>query len=755
VDSRDFDLEVLTILVWGVIIMKQLNRRRRTAVWVMALTGASALAISPSFAQAAGDSQAAAPAPAGDQSASEGLGDIVVTAQRRNENIQKVPITVQTFTASQLVKNGITNTIDLAMVTPGLVYGRGVGLGSPFLRGIGTPANGPGTENSVAIYVDGVYYATKSSAITDLEGSDVARVEVLSGPQGTLFGRNASGGLIQVVTTDPSIDPALTVKAGYGNYDTVKASVYGNAPLTEALAVNLAAFYSNQGDGWGTNFRTGNPVNRSDNFSIRSKIKWTPSASTAITLAGDYAYLNTSNGVALQPVYGLKPAIGPVYPGDTYGVDADHEPNFRSRNGGISLKVDQDLSFAKLLSITAWRDGGDDFLLDNHYTPIPFLTTTARDRERQLSQELQLSGGSPSTLQWTTGVYLFDYDGNRTFLNGGAFNPSVRRAGVYGRARVSSEAIYGQVTKALLPGTRLTLGGRYTWETRKLNGHSVSESLTGVVTNGTETAQKKNFAQPSWRVSLEHDFAQDIMGYVSYNRGFKSGQYNITSLAAPAVKPEIVDSYEAGLKTTFLDHKVRFNVSGFYSNFRDIQLTSFATAGAIALLNAARAKIYGVDAQTEVAITPQLRLTGAAEWLHARYTSFPGAPFAVPNLVAGGNGTMKKDGAGNTLIRAPNFSANAGVSYSVPVKDGSIDLNVNYAFTSKVFQEVDNYLSVPALSLVNAQLAWTHGKYKVSLWGRNLTNKFYYTNINANNLASQGSPAAPRTYGITLEAKLW
>ncbi|WP_162274410.1 TonB-dependent receptor [Tardibacter chloracetimidivorans] len=697
-----------------------------------------------------GDTQLSAD---GDASSAVGGGveDIVVTAQRRNENLQKVPIAVQAFSETELEAAGITSTVDLARITPGLTYGRGVGLGSPFLRGVGTSANGPGTENSVAVYVDGVYYATKASAVTDLES--VERIEVLKGPQGTLFGRNASGGLIQIITADPSDDPELALKAGYANYDTVTLSGYGNLPLTDTLAANLSASYWNQGEGWGENIATGNDVNLTDKFNTRGKIKWEPSSSTRVTLVGDYAYLDTSVGLALQPLPGLKPALAGFFTGGKYDVDLDTDVGITSRSGGVSLKVEHEFSFADFLSISAWRGTHYTFVLDNDYTAVPRQTSIADAREDQYSQEFQFSGGTPSTLQWTAGVYLFSYDGNQTFTNRGIGFPTLQYSGLHGRQRAASQAVYAQVTKELFPRTRLTVGGRYTWEKRKLDGYFLSASLAGVVTTTPVPDQKTSFKKPTWRVALEHDFADDVLGYLSYNRGFKSGVYNILSLTGAPVRPEIVDAYEAGLKTTFLDRKVRLNVAAFRYGFQDIQLGSFALAGSISLRNAARAEIYGIDVDFEVAPTSRLRLSGSAEWLHARFTSFPGAPAAVP-LPTGGNSTANIDASGNHMIRAPSFTANAAVNYTVPVGDGEIDFNLNYTYSSKSYQEFDEYLFVPELSLVNAQIAWQiNDMYKISIWGRNLTNKFYYYNMSAVNLASTGSAADPRTYGVNFEVR--
>jgi iron complex outermembrane receptor protein len=726
-----------------------LAKKYRT-VLTLSLFASSALVAMPAFAQSSADGKSS---PAQQQPEVASVGEVIVTAQRRSEDLQKVPLTVQSFKADQLAAAGVTDTVGLMSLTPGLAYGRGVALGSPFLRGVGTGANGPGVENTVAVYVDGVYYASKSSAITDLE--NIERVEVLKGPQGTLFGRNASGGLIQIITTDPTPRPELNLKAGYGNFNTVTLSGYGNAPIADNLAANLSASYSNQGDGWGKNLTTGNDVNKTEKYNARGKLKWDPSGSTSVVLEGDYAYYDSSVGIAIRPFYGIKPRQAGFFTGGPYDVSSTIDPSFVSRVGGVSLKIQHDLGFATFVSTTAWRGDKYSFLVDGDATPTPNIASQIFTREDQYSQEFQLSGGRPSTLQGTAGLYLFSYSGNQFVYNRGTFSPANQYTGSYGRQRAMSPAVYAQATKELIPDTRLTVGVRYTSETRKINGYTFTDSLAGLVTTKPVVTGEKTFEKPTWRIALEHDFAPDILGYVSYNRGFKSGVFNTGSPASPAVQPEVVDAYEVGLKTTLFDRMVRLNTAGFYYNFQDIQLTSFVGASNTQILrNAARAKIYGDDVDFEFVPTTRLHFSGSAEWLHATYTQFPGAPKAIPDLINGGNTVVSADASGHELIRAPRFSANLMATYSIPVKDGSVDFNLSYNYTSRIYQEVDNYLFIPAMSLVNGQISWSiNTTYKLSAWGRNLTNKFYFANASALAAATSGAAAEPRTYGVTLQAK--
>lgn len=678
------------------------------------------------------------------------LDTVTVTAQRRSEDLQKVPITVQSFDAERLKTSGVTSTVDLGRLTPGLVFGRGVGLGSPFMRGVGTSSNGPGVENSIAVYVDGVYQASKLSAISDI--TDVERVEVLKGPQGTLFGRNASGGLIHIMTKDPTHEPEGRIKVGYANYDTRTTSGYGSIGLSENVAANLSFSTSDQGKGWGENQVTGKDVNSTDKGNVRSKLLWDINDSTSLLLSADYAKFDTSVGLSIRPFNGLKPRWGSVYSGGDYDVNSDVQPSLKSKAGGVSAKLEHYFDSAVLTSTTSWRDSQYEFVTDGDVTPTPFLKTDITVNEKQFAQELQLSAGDAASLQWTTGVYYFNYSGDQLAVRSGLNFPTLQSSVTHGWQDAESFAVYGQATQPLSDRDRLTLGARYTWEWRELSGYNQSNFANGQATRSRAPGQEETFKEPSWRIAFEHDFSKDVLGYVSYNRGFKSGTFNVVSLTAAAVSPEVVDAYEAGLKTVWADNQVRLNASMFYYDFQNIQLSSFTPSGQT-LRNAAAADIYGVDVDLEVAPTSQLRLTFSGEWLHARYSSFPDAPGARPQAI-GGNAVSASDASGNDMVRAPRVSANAGVHYSIPVSSGVVDLSANYSFTAKVYHEADNYLYQPALSLVGADVSWSpDSKFKVSLWGQNLTNRTYYSLISANPSASLASVAEPRTFGVSVEQK--
>ena len=720
-----------------------------TRSFAFVLLSSTALAItSPGLAQSGDDSSAPAASTMVAPDTDEGLGDIVVTAQRRAQALQSVPISVQAFTGEKLDASGIMNTADLALITPGLVVARGVGLSSPFLRGIGSSSNGPGVESPVATYVDGVYYGSKADAMSSL--ANVERVEVLKGPQGTLFGRNATGGLIQIITRDPSSTPGMNARVGYANYETVMASGYVTGGLAENVAADLAVDYLDQGKGWGYNTTTGNDVNLTNSFLARAKLLIRPSDDTKIVVAGDYSERDSDVGASVRFLDGVIPAGGQPYTGPRYGVQNNVDQFFRSKARGASATLTHDFRDITFTSITAYRRTNYTLALDSDASPAPTLRFDSSVRERQFSQELQLSGGSPSSLEWTAGLFYFDGNGHQTISFAGIFYRDLAAT-----QTTRSYAAYAQLTYPVMENTRLTLGARYNAEKRTLSGQQFNLTANGTVlsTVTVPPGTDAKFNKLTWRVALEHDLADDVLGYASYNRGFRSGGFNPSGLTTPPFRPEVLDAFELGLKSSLLDRRLRLNLAAFYYDFKDIQLSQFAL-GVQTVRNAAQAELYGVDLDMEALLTSQLRLTGSFEYLKSKYKSFPGAAIAAP-LPGGGNVITIGDASGNDLIRAPRFTVSAALDYSLPLNaDTSADFNVTYSYNDGYFGEPDNLLFQPSFSLVNARATLNFGdRHKISIWGRNLTDKYYTTILNAATVGSVGSPGEPRTYGLTFETR--
>jgi iron complex outermembrane recepter protein len=709
------------------------------------------------------------------QTTSEGgLEEIVVTAQRRSENLQNVPIAITAISAAQLEASGINTSQDLSLVTPGLVTPQAAGYIQPHIRGVGTTSNGPGIEMPVATYIDGVYLASAPASLMTLIGID--RIEVLKGPQGTLFGRNATGGLIQVVTKDPQHDASLSSDVTYGNYQDAAFDLYATAGLTSKLAADIAVRYESQGEAWGRNLYNGQPVGRLNNdVASRTKFLFDASDTTQIRLALDYEQRTTSRDtqhtVPGYPVTFSTPFFGgPFNYGTAFDINNNVQPQNNLKAGGAALKINHDFGPVLLQSITAWRQSFFFFPLDTDQTPVDILSIDATADTQQFSQEVQLSSAHNEVLKWVTGVYYYHARDQWDPLIIG-FGPSVISP-VPGlpvaiiendSQETNSIAGYAQATWEFLPGTNATAGLRYTNEDKKLAGteeFSVAASpgpLTPIPPPGAGIPAESSFNNLSYRVALDHQFGQNILGYVSYNTGFKSGGYNLTLATNPVYQPETIRSAEIGLKSELFDKHLRLNVAGFHYDYTNIQVGRF-TAGTEAIYNGAAAKIYGLDLDADYVLSPELTLSGGLSYLHDRFSSFPNADFFVPGggcvPVAPGV-PCAGNAAGNELAYSPTFTYNVTGNYRHPFSAGTLSVNVTYYHSSRFYAAPDDYLYQGDFGILNSSIMWADpgNRYSIKAWGKNLGNNVYATSLIEANQGSLRALGSPRTYGVTFGVK--
>lgn len=716
----------------------------------------------PTTNEASSAPDEAATAPTSDAAGAGGIEDIVVTAQRRSERLQDVPVSVAAINSARLADTGVTNVQNLGQVVPSLSVSNAVGFTITFLRGVGSTAIGPGIENPISIYLDGVYFASTSSSL--FEFSNIERVEVLKGPQGTLFGRNATGGLIQVFTRDPGQDVRMTANAGYGNYDTVKGDLYASGGIFENLVADFSLQFGTQGKGWGRNLANGDDVYRNDhNVNVRSKWVFTPSDSTKFTLIGDYAdQENSFNGVRAPVGTVTLPVLGvPPQGGDEYDQNGNITPRFTNKNYGVSLKFEQDFGFASLMNLAAYRKSRSTFDFDVDFTPVPHLDAHLREQEEQFSEEIQLSSQAGGPLTWQAGGFYFRARGK--------YDPAgVRSADVptnlfgpfeyvfpYGNQLTESVAGFGQATYEFLPDTNLTLGARYTWEKRTLSGYS-----TGILFGGSDpilldTTPKKSasFDQPTFRVALDHRFSPEVLVYVSFNTGFKSGGFNTQFVTDPPFRPEKIKAYEAGVKTDLFDRNLRLNLGAFYYDYKDIQVQKVGLAST-GIINGASARIYGAEAEFEAALTDAFNVNGSVAYTNAKFEEFRDAPTSAP---AGGVPVLPGDASGNDIPKSPRFQATVNGSYRIDLADGAaLHLNTSYTYNSGYALEADNIMRQNAFDRVNASIRWVSAddRYSVRVWGNNLTDERV---INYGSTLSDGthnvSYEAPRSYGVTFGVK--
>jgi len=719
-----------------------------------------------------------------------GLTDIVVTARRREENLQDIPVSVTALSSETLSQSGANSTLDLPQLVPSVQMTKNGYASTFYFRGVGNSSGGTGEEGANSFYIDGVYLSDLGQANVDF--SNVQRVEVLKGPQGTLFGRNSSGGLVNVITKEPGDTFELNGFAGYGNYNTVKGQLYVAGPVSDKLSVDLALTGKKQSDGFGKNIATGADNMLGWNWGARSKMVFRPSDTVKFVLAGDYYHSLWDDGFTIVPGAVGRATDGAgvsqtwTYAGD-YNRNSTLPATIDMEVWGVSLTGEIDLGPVKLTNIAAYRRLKQFAYVESDYGPVVAQELFIPSFNRTFQEELRLSSNTSGPLDWQVGVFYYrgragvekqELRGTSVGGVNGGFN-------LWAAMKTESIAGFGEANYKITPTTQITAGLRYTSEKRWLNGDNYR------VTAGVQAAaplvsvaNQIDFDKLTYRVAIKQDLTEGVNIYGSYSRGFKSGIYAVQSITAPAVKPQTIDAFEIGLKSQFLDNKVRFNIAGYHYDVKDYQVRAapFGAASPI-LLNATKVKVDGVEAELEIAPTRDLRIAANVNWLNSRFGDFPGAPFLYARTVGdgtgngtvcaastttrptvtrtgsqalyGGNVTCLGNAGGLKTPQSPSFSAALGVNYTAHLSDTSnIVLNAQYSYNGGFWFDVDNRLKQKAYSLLNLSATYNiNEQWGIEVWGNNVTDTKYYQNKLGATFADHGELAAPATYGFNIRFK--
>jgi len=729
-----------------------------------ALAAAIALLPIAAHAQAAAAPQSATPdvasTPPAATATDSGLQEIVVTAQRRTESAQKVPVAVQSFDSGKLAAIGAISTQDLPSLVPGLTLQiGGGGSESIFIRGIG---NG----GTVLKYVDGILDV--AGGVSSSFGSNLSSVEVDKGPQSTLFGRNATGGVVQFHTKDPSQISSLEATVGYGNYNTVSASAYGTTAITPNLSTDLALSYENQGSGWGHNLDTGNELYRNNRFSVRSKTLWTPDDTTRVILSIDHRYVRTDVGNAIGPakdtpgLYNEVTGVQFQVPGK-YNADTNVDPYSTSEINIIGLTIEKTLPFAKLSSITSYQKTNLHLLLDYDGSPLDFAAVNRSDQNTAVTQELQLSNLPGSHIKWVIGGFFlsenswmrpFNFNGEIVTLFGA---PAGSTYGVDANTKLQSYAIYAQSTVPLTETTKVTLGARYTIDHNSLYGFDQINSETIA---GTPGGASVTFRKPTFKADIEQQITPSSFGYASFSRGYNSGGFNNLNVGgyAPAsissVRPETIDAYEVGLKNNFFGNKLRVNLAAFLYNYQNLQQQIYQS-GSLYTVNAAAARIKGIDFDIEARPIRDLVIAAGLGYLDAKYTSYPNAPF-YSFAPSGALVSTAGDAAGKELVSAPKLGLNGSIRHTLHAGESTLQSVVSATYSAKWYADASNNIAEPAHTLVNftETLSLPDGKTSIAGFVKNIGNVYYDAGINLlSPVGAFSEPGAPRTYGVSVTRK--
>ena len=763
-------------------ILGEISRRAMSTALAVGVAGTFALIPSQAMAQAQAAPQAAAE--------ESGLEEIVVTAQRRQENLQVVPISVSAISANTLAKSGITGTIQISQIVPAVQITRSGPQTIFFIRGVGNTAANIGEEGANAIYVDGVYLGDLTSVNTDF--NNIERIEVLKGPQGTLFGRNSSGGLINIITREPGDQVVVKANVGYGNYKTKRGQLYVAAPLTDKLAFDVAVTGRDQDKGWGKNLFTGQDYSLGWMYGARVKTVWRPGDATKVVTSVDYkrSFDTFTSGFqikkgAVNRVSAAFPAFG--YQGD-YNVNGPQAGSGKVKAWGAALTVEHEFDWATLTSITGMRYVRVQSRLDADYTPVEGTFADVQGATRTYQQELRLASNGGGKLNWQLGGFYYDATSKLLgqTVTGLAVGGIGRGLRIISTGKTKSYAAFGEVTYAVTPSTHVTAGVRYTSEKRsyvgaefpvnQIPGSALENAFTLPKPNGSKTILGKTFHKVTYRVALRQDLTDDINVYGSFNRGFKSGIFALnatpTIALAPIIKPQTIDAFEVGLKSELFDRMLRFNIAGFHYTIKDYQIrtSSPILPSTSLLLNAGKVKVDGAEVEMQLAPTRELRINANATYLKARFGSFPINSFFVPKTVTntapganpckrdsgalfGGNTSCVGPATGNRTPLSPRFAASVGFTYTMDVGEhGQLIANGLLSYTGKVYYEADNRLFQPGFSVLNGALEYKPSPtWGVELFVNNITDKQYLVTAAGNGGGDHAELAAPRTYGVNVK----
>lgn len=726
---------------------------------IAAAAGASR---SPALAQDAGitsvpDETKSTLDPATAPVAEQGQGDIIVTAQRRAENVQRVPLSITALNSEQLATQGIRSVADLGGKVPSLTVQKFNGIVQPFLRGIGSSTSTAGVESSVAVYVDGVYFSRLPSSFFDL--ASVQRVEVLKGPQGTLFGRNSTGGVINVITRKPSHDTEVSGTLGYGRFDAVDGNLYATTGLGDSAAISLS-IVGKTSDGFGKNTANGHRYGYEDSVLTNAKLLWEPSSNTEITIAGFYSWSKNSGNKAAFPGtssttlthYYVDRSDNGVYTSDQIGFynsisDPDQQDIFHTYGGSVHL--DQDIGFAKIVSISGYSHVSQDSQY-TEYLPVKEFLVPAYARVDLYTQELQLVSQSGSPLNWILGLYYLD---NKTkYTKDTVFDIPL----FYGNTplsapaqqKVETYAAFAQAGYHLSPSLNLTVGFRYTWDKTSAEG-----TVGGIQVFAPDTTKVD---KASYKVALDYQIGRDLMVYGLFAHGFKSGAYNILTYSSTPTAPEQLDDYEIGFKSQFLDNRIRLNAAAFYYDIKNPQVQLIQN-GTTFLSNAGAARVKGAEADLSIKATQGLTFRTSIAYMDAKYTDYKNAPAGRPDFVVGGSIQLPNiDASGNRLPFAAKWSFNIGSDFSLDTPAGKVTLTADWFHNSGYTFEPDQFLRQGAYDLVNAQVRIQASEnVALRIWGRNLANERIVAGA-ASQYGYAGypwSPAPPLTFGGAVDFK--
>lgn len=685
---------------------------------------------------------------AGSQGSTPVLEEIVVTAMKRTQSIQDVAATISLVSSDELDSARITSSRDLGVVVSGLSMTEQGGFAQPKIRGIGTSIVGAGADSNIAFYIDGVYLPSQSAALFDL--NDISSIEVLKGPQGALYGRNATGGAIVITTNEPSFEAQGKLGATYARFNEQRYNAYLTGPLTEKLAASIAVV-NRTNDGYTDNVTLKEDSSEVDLSSVRGKLLYNATDDLKITLSGHYTDQEDNSALSYAPLNKGVNALwfsnaAKVSNEDPSKIGLNFRPYSDVQGWGGNIRIDYSTDWGDITSISSYSDLKQPFGTDVDATELTVLTVVSDFDQETFIQELYLVGDNDDALSWIAGLTYYSDESSTlgTVTQQGSARPKL-----VGDAETTAAAIYGELSYQLTDKATLTVGGRYSDEEKKAFG-TAGIGNPGIVDGKTSW----NAFTPS--ISLAYDLTDESSIYASYSEGFKSGLYNLVGLDPTPIEPEEIEALEVGYKLS--TDALRFSASVFYYDYQDIQVNAIdqnvGGGGLSRVLNAASAEVYGLDLDLTAQLSEALMVKAGLTYNNAEYDKFPDAQVYIPIPNVGALSTIA-DVSGNKLERVPEYTAFATINYTQPAFSGDLDMSLTASYNDGYFWDAANSprTKQDSFTIVNGDISWMPAsqRYKLSVFGTNLTDDDYYQFVRTSAFGDSASYNKPRSIGAGIE----
>lgn len=731
------------------------------------LVGACLLAISsqPAFAQ----EQVA-------ESNDTAVEDIVVTAQRRSERVQDIPVAISAFGGEAMERAGIASLENIAPRVPSFYFGSfGAARPQLYIRGIGTRSFDPGSESSVGVFADDVYLGRSSGSFGAMK--DIDRVEVLRGPQGTLYGRNTIGGAINVISKAPSDELTGNFEAGASNFKGFNLFAAVGGPIAGDKVMFRAAAWREEREGYVTNLRTGNKFQGIENTGARLHLTIAPSDPLKIDLTAEF--MEDGNKAAFggfsQGTFGVPGSVffrgsgTAVTTSDLRQGTLSFDPFLDREVRSYIGRIEYDAGAATITSISALRELDITDGRDLEGSSLDILDQSSIESSKQFTQEFRVASTPHGALSanglvdWIVGGFYYHDSSDRRDSFHVGINSAVRAAAGapatdvaisdYG---IESYAIFGQATFHLTEALDVTLGGRYSHDSKRAIQSGTTTDAAPIIAAAFTTTNRATYSSFDPRIVLSYKVTPDANVYASFSTGFKSGGFQYVPFsrgqADVLFAPEDIKAYEIGFKTEWLDRALRVNGAGFYYDYKNLQISRIilpaGSAAPVSLIsNAASSTVKGIDLEITARPATSFEVNIAYGYLDAKYDNY------VFNATT--------DFSGTRMVRAPKHSVNIGAEWRKELAgDAELSLRADYALMGDFFHEpgegrIAYGTGIPLTAedgygLLDLRASLTKGNWKVTGYATNVGNTKYRRTINALGNTVVGFAGTPRIYGLKL-----